>query len=84
MRIRARLESGRPAAQVDLVGLEARVVHAYEDAADVFEDPVLGIQWLLTPNNALGMARPVDLLSVSDSAGRVQTTLARIRHGICL
>ncbi|MEX3929163.1 antitoxin Xre/MbcA/ParS toxin-binding domain-containing protein [Paraburkholderia sp. BR10936] len=69
---------------MDPVGLEARIVHAYEDATDVFENPVLGIRWLLTPNRALGMARPVDLLSAENGADRVQTTLARIRHGICV
>ncbi|WP_408602507.1 MbcA/ParS/Xre antitoxin family protein [Paraburkholderia guartelaensis] len=80
-RTRAPVRSGQPAAEGDLAGLEARVVSAYEDASDSVERPVPGVEWLLTPNQTLGMARPVDLLSDADGVDRVQTTLARIRHG---
>lgn len=64
--------------------LDARIAHAYQDAADLFEDPLLGMQWLLTPNQTLGMARPIDMLSSSDGAERVHTILARIRYGIAV
>jgi hypothetical protein len=63
-------------------GPDARVIHACAEAMDVFEHPRLALAWLLTPNPALGMARPVDLLSTADGTDQVHTILGRIRYGV--
>lgn len=57
----------------------ARVVARGEE---VFEDLGAAIDWLKTPNAALGRAAPLSLLDTDIGAESVMDTLGRIEHGV--
>ncbi|KXJ43140.1 MULTISPECIES: MbcA/ParS/Xre antitoxin family protein [Gammaproteobacteria] len=38
-------------------------------------------EWLNTPNQALGMAKPIDLLGTGSGATQVRSVLSAIEHG---
>lgn len=57
----------------------ARVVARGEE---VFEDLGAAVDWLKTPNAALGGAAPLSLLDTDIGAESVMDTLGRIEHGV--
>lgn len=57
----------------------ARVV---ERAETVFEEPGGALDWLQSPNAALGGVTPLSLLDTDIGADSVLDTLGRIEHGV--
>ena len=57
----------------------ARIVHR---AIAVFENRAKALEWLKSPNRALGSASPLSLLDTDLGAEAVLDTLGRIEHGV--
>ncbi|MFN0303493.1 MAG: antitoxin Xre-like helix-turn-helix domain-containing protein [Burkholderiales bacterium] len=57
----------------------ARIVHR---AIAVFENRAKALEWLKSPNRALGSASPLSLLDTDLGAEAVFDTLGRIEHGV--
>ncbi len=57
----------------------ARVVHR---AIAVFENRAKALEWLKSPNRALGSASPLSLLDTDLGAEAVLDTLGQIEHGV--
>ena len=57
----------------------ARVMHR---AVSVFENRAKGLEWLKSPNRALGSPSPLSLLDTDLGAEAVMDTLGRIEHGV--
>ena len=57
----------------------ARIV---ERAEIVFEDMETALNWLQSPNAALGAVTPLSLLDTELGADSVFDTLGRIEHGV--
>lgn len=51
-------------------------------ACDVFEDEDIALDWLRTPNQALGGERPYDLLDTDAGTEAVEDVLGRIEYGV--
>lgn len=52
-----------------------------KDAASVLGSEDNATKWLNTPNHALGMAKPIDLLDTESGATQVRSLLSAIEHG---
>jgi putative toxin-antitoxin system antitoxin component (TIGR02293 family) len=59
-----------------------RLARVIERAEFVFEDLAAAIDWLKSPNAALGRATPLSLLDTDIGAENVMDTLGRIEHGV--
>jgi putative toxin-antitoxin system antitoxin component (TIGR02293 family) len=59
-----------------------RVARALVHAVSVFEDAGYAVQWLKEPNEALGGARPLNLLATVEGDEVVHAELGAIEHGL--
>jgi putative toxin-antitoxin system antitoxin component (TIGR02293 family) len=59
-----------------------RLARVVERAAQVFEDFAVSLDWLRSPNAALGGVTPFSLLDTDIGAESVLDTLGRIEHGV--
>jgi len=59
-----------------------RVARVISRATEVFADRVAGLDWLKSPNAALGGNAPLSLLDTDIGAESVLDTLGRIEHGV--
>jgi putative toxin-antitoxin system antitoxin component (TIGR02293 family) len=59
-----------------------RLARTLGRAAEVFEDTEAAIDWLKSPNRALGGATPLSLLDTDLGAESVMDVLGRIEHGV--
>lgn len=59
-----------------------RLARVISRASEVFDDPVAAIDWLKSPNAALGGNAPLFLLDTDIGAESVLDTLGRIEHGV--
>jgi putative toxin-antitoxin system antitoxin component (TIGR02293 family) len=59
-----------------------RVARVISRATEVFEDGVAAVDWLKSPNAALGGNAPLSLLDTDIGAESVLDTLGRIEHGV--
>jgi putative toxin-antitoxin system antitoxin component (TIGR02293 family) len=59
-----------------------RLARVVERAEEVFEDLDATVDWLKTPNAALGAVTPLSLLDTDVGAEGVLDTLGRIKHGV--
>jgi putative toxin-antitoxin system antitoxin component (TIGR02293 family) len=51
-------------------------------AVEVFEDERAAMNWLNTPNKALGGSSPLSLSATESGSQAVMSTLGRIKHGV--
>ena len=66
----------------DESGKLVRLARAIERAVDVFEDEDAALNWLKSPNAALGGSKPLSLLDTDLGAVAVLNTLGRIEQGV--
>ena len=59
-----------------------RLARVLGRANEVFEDPAAALNWLRSPNSALGGPTPLSLLDTDIGAESVRDTLGRIEHGV--
>jgi putative toxin-antitoxin system antitoxin component (TIGR02293 family) len=59
-----------------------RLARALVYAVSVFEDPDYAVQWLKEPNEALGGARPLNLLVTAEGNEIAHAELAAVEHGL--
>jgi len=59
-----------------------RLARLYADAVEKIGDEERAVQWLLTPNRALGGDRPLDQLDTDVGAREVEDVLGRIAYGV--
>ncbi len=59
-----------------------RMARVYSSAVEMIGDRDKAIQWLGTPNRALGGDRPLDLLDTDTGARMVEDILGRIAYGV--
>ena len=59
-----------------------RLAQVAERAEDVFQDVDASLDWLKSPNAALGGATPLSLLDTGIGADSVMDALGRIEHGV--
>lgn len=59
-----------------------RVARVYANAVDLIGDEENAIEWLGTPNRALGGERPLDRLDTDMGARMVEDILGRIAYGV--
>lgn len=59
-----------------------RLARTVERAETVFEDADIALNWLQSPNAALGGVTPLSLLDTDIGADSVLDTLGRIEHGV--
>ena len=59
-----------------------RVARVYANAVEMIGDEERAVQWLLTPNRALGGERPLDRLDTDIGAREVEDVLGRIAYGV--
>jgi len=59
-----------------------RVARVYASAAEMIGDEEKAVEWLRTPNRALGGARPLDQLDTDVGAREVEDILGRIAYGV--
>ena len=59
-----------------------RLARAVSRAQDVFDGSAAAVDWLKTPNAALGGDTPLSLLDTDIGAESVLDTLGRIEHGV--
>jgi putative toxin-antitoxin system antitoxin component (TIGR02293 family) len=59
-----------------------RLARVYAVAVEMIGDEERGVQWLLTPNRALGGERPLDRLDTDVGAREVEDVLGRIAYGV--
>ena len=59
-----------------------RLARVVERAVQVFEDFGVALDWLQSPNTALGGVTPFSLLDTDIGAENVLDTLGRIEHGV--
>ncbi|MHB1344378.1 MAG: type II RES/Xre toxin-antitoxin system antitoxin [Thermoleophilia bacterium] len=59
-----------------------RLARAVERAAEVFEGLDPALDWLKTPNAALGAVTPLSLFDTDIGAETVLDTLGRVKHGV--
>ncbi len=63
-------------------GKIVRLAQVIERAVDVFEDERAAMNWLKSPNAALGGSTPFSLLDTELGSVAVVSTLGRIEHGV--
>lgn len=59
-----------------------RLARVVSRAGEVFEDTAVAVDWLKSPNAALGGNAPLSLLDTDIGAESVFDTLGRIEHGV--
>lgn len=59
-----------------------RLARVYATAVEMIGDEEKAVQWLLTPNRALGGERPLDQLDTDLGARAVEDILGRIAYGV--
>jgi putative toxin-antitoxin system antitoxin component (TIGR02293 family) len=59
-----------------------RLARVYANAVEMIGDEEKAVQWLLTPNRALGGERPLDQLDTDLGARTVEDILGRIAYGV--
>ena len=59
-----------------------RMARVYVNAVEMIGDETKAIEWLNTPNRALGGERPLDLLDTDTGARMVDDILGRIAYGV--
>jgi putative toxin-antitoxin system antitoxin component (TIGR02293 family) len=59
-----------------------RLARVVSRATEIFEGPAIAIDWLKSPNAALGRNAPLSLLDTDIGAEAVFDTLGRIEHGV--
>jgi len=59
-----------------------RLARVYANAVEMIGDEPKAVQWLLTPNRALGGERPLDQLDTDLGARAVEDILGRIAYGV--
>jgi putative toxin-antitoxin system antitoxin component (TIGR02293 family) len=59
-----------------------RVARVYASAVEMIGDPEKAIEWLRTPNRALGGEKPLDQLDTDVGAQMVDDVLGRIAYGV--
>jgi putative toxin-antitoxin system antitoxin component (TIGR02293 family) len=59
-----------------------RMARVYANAIEMIGDQPKAIEWLRTPNRALGGARPLDQLDTDLGARMVEDILGRIAYGV--
>jgi putative toxin-antitoxin system antitoxin component (TIGR02293 family) len=59
-----------------------RMARVYADAVEMIGDQEKAIEWLSTPNRALGGERPLDQLDTDTGARVVEDILGRIAYGV--
>jgi putative toxin-antitoxin system antitoxin component (TIGR02293 family) len=59
-----------------------RMARVYANAVEMIGDEEKAIEWLRTPNRALGGERPLDQLDTDMSARMVEDILGRIAYGV--
>ncbi len=59
-----------------------RMARVYADAVEMIGDQRKAIEWLGTPNRALGGERPLDQLDTDMGARMVEDILGRIAYGV--
>jgi len=59
-----------------------RLARVISRASEVFGEPVAAIDWLKSPNAALGANAPLSLLDTDIGAESVFDTLGRVEHGV--
>lgn len=59
-----------------------RMARVYAHAVEMIGDPEKAIDWLQTPNRALGGARPLDQLDTDVGSRIVDDILGRIAYGV--
>ncbi len=59
-----------------------RLARVYANAVEMIGDEEKAVQWLQTPNRALGGERPLDQLDTDVGAREVEDVLGRIAYGV--
>jgi len=59
-----------------------RLARVFANAVEMIGDEPTAVQWLLTPNRALGGERPLDRLDTDVGARAVEDILGRIAYGV--
>jgi putative toxin-antitoxin system antitoxin component (TIGR02293 family) len=59
-----------------------RLARVYADAVEMIGDREKAVEWLRTPNRALGGRRPLDQLDTDIGAREVEDILGRIAYGV--
>jgi putative toxin-antitoxin system antitoxin component (TIGR02293 family) len=59
-----------------------RMARVYANAVEMIGDQEKAIEWLSTPNRALGGERPLDQLDTDTGARMVEDILGRIAYGV--
>jgi putative toxin-antitoxin system antitoxin component (TIGR02293 family) len=59
-----------------------RFARVYANAVEMIGDEVKAVEWLRTPNRALGGERPLDQLDTDLGARAVEDILGRIAYGV--
>lgn len=59
-----------------------RFARVYANAVEMIGDEVKAVEWLRTPNRALGGERPLDQLDTDLGARAVEDVLGRIAYGV--
>jgi len=59
-----------------------RLARVLAHANRVFEDPEESVDWIKTPNAALGKQQPLTLLDTDIGVQQVEQVLGRLEHGI--
>ena len=59
-----------------------RLARTLRRASEVFEDVAAALDWLKSPNRALGGVTPLSLLDTELGAENVLDVLGRIEHGV--
>jgi putative toxin-antitoxin system antitoxin component (TIGR02293 family) len=59
-----------------------RLARVYANAVEMIGDEAKAVEWLRTPNRALGGERPLDQLDTDPGARTVEDILGRIAYGV--
>jgi putative toxin-antitoxin system antitoxin component (TIGR02293 family) len=59
-----------------------RMARVYANAAELLGDREKAVEWLSTPNRALGGVRPLDQLDTDTGTRMVEDVLGRIAYGV--
>jgi putative toxin-antitoxin system antitoxin component (TIGR02293 family) len=58
------------------------MARVFATAVELIGDPAKAIEWLSTPNRALGGERPLDRLDTDVGARKAEDILGRIAYGV--
>jgi len=76
-----RLSEGSPLTSAES-DRTVRMARAYANAVEMIGDEEKAIEWLRTPNRALGGEKPLDQLDTDMGARMVEDILGRIAYGV--